>query len=164
MVANNRATILTIPALQAKAPCMPILANRGLDCDICRIPLLNGHHSAIRCTTCAKVVRKIGSSLTSSRGRDRKTYKVKTEDRLQISRIWISTDQCSYCNRYFSEALPKSIDHILPICLGGANSFSNFAICCLECNRAKSQLSLEKWLDLSQRVSSTYSSIFSLTG
>lgn len=38
------------------------------------------------------------------------------------------------------------IDHIVPISLGGDNDFSNLTISCPDCNRMKSNKTLEEWL------------------
>jgi len=61
--------------------------------------------------------------------------------------------KCCYCNRQFTESNTKSIDHIIPISQGGINSSDNIDISCLECNKAKSFLTLEEWVNLCKNIS-----------
>jgi hypothetical protein len=61
---------------------------------------------------------------------------------------------CCYCGMEFPLAYFKerwnapTIDHLLPLCKGGTNKSANLVICCARCNRAKSGLLLEEFLQL----------------
>lgn len=50
-------------------------------------------------------------------------------------------DLCVYCN----ERNAETWDHVVPLCLGGANDLANLAPCCHPCNRSKARRTLEQW-------------------
>ena len=46
---------------------------------------------------------------------------------------------CEYCHTSEQwQSVPFSIDHILPVSLGGSNDLDNLALACFTCNRQKS--------------------------
>ena len=52
--------------------------------------------------------------------------------------------KCWYCrdvvSREFPDGHPRkaTIEHLIPLALGGSNYFKNLKVCCLECNHAES--------------------------
>ena len=56
--------------------------------------------------------------------------------------------RCVYCYRDLSRAKPKQVtlDHILPVELGGTNEETNLVTCCESCNSRKQAKPLEVWL------------------
>lgn len=52
---------------------------------------------------------------------------------------------CSYCA---SGAGPFDIDHVIPVCRGGASSAENLCVACATCNRSKGGRLLQEWFDL----------------
>ena len=61
-------------------------------------------------------------------------------------RLWEeATGHCVYCGRPVS--LPEmEADHIIPVCLGGDNSFENKVCSCPFCNTRKAGQTLEEFL------------------
>jgi hypothetical protein len=60
---------------------------------------------------------------------------------------------CEYTCQYCFEKFPLkqlSIDHIYPKSLGGKNEHENFALCCIKCNREKSNIT--PWYDKNGQV------------
>lgn len=55
----------------------------------------------------------------------------------QISCILRASKTCYYCSKTFSNSLRKTIDHIMPLSLGGHHSIENMAVCCKSCNSIK---------------------------
>lgn len=51
-------------------------------------------------------------------------------------------DVCCYCNHAFL-GQDLTIEHIVPICLGGSNELHNIALACAPCNQARGR---EVWL------------------
>jgi len=47
---------------------------------------------------------------------------------------------CTYCG-----AWAGTVDHVVPIALGGSNDDSNLAACCAYCNRSKGAKPLTEW-------------------
>lgn len=45
-------------------------------------------------------------------------------------------DTCQYCGRRFSRG-ELSLDHVVPISMGGDTSWTNVTCCCVECNKRK---------------------------
>lgn len=44
---------------------------------------------------------------------------------------------CCYCNKIFNETNIATIEHLIPLSLGGSNRFDNLALSCKECNHKK---------------------------
>jgi hypothetical protein len=127
-----------------------LFSNLERQCLICSCNINGYHHFAKTCSTCRTLVRKIGSSLSSTR--KGKSAKVTADVSNHVARKWISTNECCYCKRGFDNFITKSIDHINPFYLNGNNTINNLTICCLECNRAKYAFSLEHWIDLCKLI------------
>lgn len=121
-------------------------------CQLCQIDFQPIRHSNRFCNGCSNYWRRIGSSLTSGRGRFEPRAKVNRKIIDIVARAHFHAINCAYCGREFSEALQKSIDHRIPLHAGGTNDPSNIEICCIECNRSKAWLSLADWQILCSRV------------
>lgn len=50
---------------------------------------------------------------------------------------------CAYCKREFSESLKPTIDHVIPLALGGKDDLDNLVLACRNCNRDKGRLRKE---------------------
>ncbi len=50
-------------------------------------------------------------------------------------------------------------DHIIPATKGGSNTLDNLGICCKEANRAKSDLSVEEFVEMCGKVAKQYSGL-----
>ena len=64
--------------------------------------------------------------------------------------LFANSDKCCYCLAMFdstTKATKKTVDHIIPIKLGGLHSARNLAICCFGCNNRKREKSYPEWLD-----------------
>jgi 5-methylcytosine-specific restriction endonuclease McrA len=125
------------------------------ECEICRksfYPIRSNHK---RCDICSYVAHDIvHHSLTGERKYNKGfRRKVIPSVVVEVSKRYVSACACCYCSRSFTDNNPKSIDHIIPICLGGGNESNNINICCLECNKAKAGLPLDKWISLCRLVS-----------
>jgi 5-methylcytosine-specific restriction endonuclease McrA len=125
------------------------------DCEICGnkfFPFRTGHK---RCDDCSYIARNIvHHALCSDRQTDGWERKVDSITLLEVSRRYVHATACCYCTRLFSEDNPKSLDHIIPVCLGGQNVNENINISCLDCNRSKYSFPLNKWISLCKLVSS----------
>lgn len=62
-----------------------------------------------------------------------------------LDKLWEDADKCPYCKDNFSNS-PKSLDHLIPIALGGLHAIHNVVICCLKCNTRKSNKLFTEWL------------------
>ncbi len=61
-------------------------------------------------------------------------------------KIWAADGfKCVYCGRNMGE-VQLTIDHLVPLELGGANDESNYLSACRRCNKSKGSLDPEKWL------------------
>ena len=55
----------------------------------------------------------------------------------QINELFKSAkDSCAYCG--VTGDWKRSLDHVMPLCLGGGHTVSNLMVCCFECNSEKS--------------------------
>lgn len=64
----------------------------------------------------------------------------KDEEAYEYSKI-LRGDPCSYCG-----AKSESIDHIVPVALGGRNTADNLTSACKSCNSSKNDTALLVWL------------------
>lgn len=66
---------------------------------------------------------------------------------------WIDERKESPC--YLCGETGNSIDHMIPLAKDGTHTWDNLAWCCLRCNRAKSDMTIEEYLNHCQRVVTT---------
>lgn len=57
---------------------------------------------------------------------------------------------CAYCNVRFSELIPATIDHVIPMIKGGRHSADNVVPACRSCNSSKGAKPLEEFKKVSQ--------------
>lgn len=65
-------------------------------------------------------------------------------------RIWVRDGlTCQYCGRKIGEpGVTLSVDHFLPLILGGENHPCNYLTSCSKCNRRKGDMTPRSWCDL----------------
>lgn len=51
-------------------------------------------------------------------------------------------DECFYCG----DPSPATVDHVVPVVMGGTTSDENLVLSCRACNEAKGSLPLDRWL------------------
>lgn len=119
------------------------------NCKICdaKFALMRDTHK--RCEKCSHLVRSIQIALDGT-NKQKLTCSVDTAD--FIAKKYLKSEKCSYCERNFSDNVKKSLDHIIPISLGGKSTVENINISCLECNFSKRNSLLEDWLKLCSLV------------
>ena len=54
------------------------------------------------------------------------------------------TQVCAYCGDPFTRS-ERTIDHVVPVCRGGAHTLDNIVVACRACNESKGIKSLEDW-------------------
>lgn len=60
-------------------------------------------------------------------------------------RVWVADDfKCVYCNRKMGE-VQLTIDHFIPLELGGSNSPANYLSACRRCNKDKGSQDPKAW-------------------
>jgi len=62
----------------------------------------------------------------------------------------LAATHCSYCGVPASDIWGFSLDHHVPLALGGAHSLDNLYPCCEPCNRAKHDMApqdFKRWMD-----------------
>lgn len=120
-------------------------------CSICDITFLPCMKKNTRCGTCRTfagvVYRKV-----RTRHRSHKKRPLLGADLDKITHEYMAATNCTYCGREYSSLVTKSLDHIIPVSLGGDNGQSNINVCCLTCNLMKGGLTLELWLDMCARI------------
>ena len=63
-------------------------------------------------------------------------------------KVWAADNfQCVYCHRKMGE-VQLTVDHFLPLELGGANDWTNYLSACRKCNKDKGSLSPRAWAEL----------------
>lgn len=127
-------------------------------CEICDNKVVGMLYFKKRCKNCSVLFRKIKARLTGSRGNKIKYIKLASFDAVHVTRKYVAAKNCCYCGNTFSEKIPKSIDHIIPVSLNGLNKSDNMLICCFDCNHAKRNLLLSDWLNLCNLIVKTENS------
>jgi hypothetical protein len=60
-------------------------------------------------------------------------------------KIWVADGlRCVYCHRKIGD-VQLTVDHFIPLEMGGANNTSNFLSACRKCNKAKGSMPAEMW-------------------
>jgi 5-methylcytosine-specific restriction endonuclease McrA len=54
-----------------------------------------------------------------------------------VRRLYEANDECFWCERALGAALLGTVDHVLPLGLGGENRPWNLVLACHECNSSK---------------------------
>lgn len=67
-----------------------------------------------------------------------------TLTREDIELLFDTIKECSYCGL---NGVKLTIDHIVPISRGGANSLDNIAMACVHCNSSKGNKTLDEWFN-----------------
>ena len=63
-------------------------------------------------------------------------------------KVWARDNfTCLYCGKKMGE-VQLSIDHFVPVELGGADRPENYASSCRKCNKAKGSMPARQWCDL----------------
>ncbi len=62
-----------------------------------------------------------------------------------IDKLKLQSKFCAYCKCALSTE-NKTIDHAIPIGIGGPHSINNIVICCEKCNYAKGDMPFEEWV------------------
>ena len=65
-----------------------------------------------------------------------------------LAKLKSQADYCAYCKCKLNED-NKTIDHAVPVALGGLHSVENVVVCCERCNLRKGYMPLNEWLDKS---------------
>lgn len=105
-----------------------------------------------RCAKCGQFFRSVWSHLSASRPNATR-IPVRAALVALVADALYFAKSCVYCGRAFSAQLKKSIDHVTPVCRGGArDQMSNIAICCADCNASKASLPLDAWVALCKLV------------
>lgn len=112
------------------------------------------HGRSMNCSGCAKMYRKLQSMLRVERRNSRGRPQVRKETIQAVLPRFVQQKKCAYCDREFKEGiLTKTIDHLSPVCAGGATDDpKNLIVCCVECNRSKAWATFDQWVRLCRRV------------
>ena len=130
-------------------------------CIVCSVNINSYHGLNKNCNNCKKIIKKINSTLTS--GRNGKSMKCKRFVVYEIAKKWINSNNCCYCDIEFCNKNNKSIDHIIPVSLGGKNEINNLTISCLKCNKSKARLEVSRWKELCELITNNADNILKLT-
>lgn len=55
----------------------------------------------------------------------------------QIAELMQRQTHCAYCKKKFTDKLPSTIDHVIPVSKGGPHTISNLVLACRPCNSSK---------------------------
>ena len=112
----------------------------------------DGRHST--CKDCVQTLgqfyRHANPEKCKSRSNARKKrvfmYSDGTVTKQYIAQALTKAKKCIYCDTVLDKD-NKSVDHIIPLSLGGAHSAGNIVICCLPCNISKGGRSFLEWTE-----------------
>ncbi len=126
-------------------------------CEICTQNFYPQCPAGTRCDNCWKVAEKVRSCICATAHRSVVRGEIKldpptNECAVLMTRRFIASTNCEYCDCEFDEHNLRTIDHKVPVSRGGTNVVENLAICCRRCNLAKNALTLEEWIELSKRI------------
>lgn len=132
-------------------------------CNICAVTFEPIRKKQIECPDCSKLCRRINSNLTSSRGKNKSRKKVSYGTVRDVAKRYHQALRCVYCAREFSPQIHKSLDHVVPLCLGSSpNDQTNVVVACIDCNRSKQWLSIDNWISLCKMIVANYDNIAGL--
>lgn len=55
----------------------------------------------------------------------------------ELTELMQRQTRCAYCKKVFSDKLPATIDHVIPLSKGGPHTISNLVLACKPCNSRK---------------------------
>ena len=67
------------------------------------------------------------------------------------NKLFAIDPHCQYCGRWFDRPRQSTLDHVVPVALGGPDHESNVALSCGACNRDKGGKTLAEWADRLRR-------------
>lgn len=59
--------------------------------------------------------------------------------------FWRDGFKCVYCNRIMGKEVQLTVDHWIPLDLGGANNNKNYFAACRRCNKKKGNMHPQRW-------------------
>lgn len=99
-----------------------------------------------RCKQCLRDSLKISKAIRLARQAGLPNDFTK-ENWVQTKAYW--NGQCAYCGK---EPAQLTMDHVIPLVLGGGTTRNNIVPCCLTCNCSKSAKSLQAWAQNNDQV------------
>ncbi|HBI7094978.1 HNH endonuclease (plasmid) [Clostridium perfringens] len=72
------------------------------------------------------------------------------EEQNYIVKLKNENDVCCYCGKKLSRR-ERTLEHILPINRGGETVPENLAVCCEKCNKEKSDMTLQEYIEYKDR-------------
>ena len=120
---------------------MPRRRRKCLDCNTSYI----GAGRSMYCASCAKKRNNIGNSNIMSRARHAGVYR-EAVNRLKVYKR--DRYKCRYCEckvvrNDSMKPNMATLDHVIPLHIGGEHTYSNVVTCCFRCNSAKSGTIIE---------------------
>jgi len=119
------------------------------ECEVCDQNFYPIRPSHKRCSICTDLVRSIQGGLCNKRYVNKafRYMRCSVVNAIVITKRFLASTKCCYCNRAYTVDRHKSLDHIIPICRGGSNDPSNINVCCFRCNLSKRDLTLDEWIE-----------------
>lgn len=68
-----------------------------------------------------------------------------TLTRRVVRKMFAQCARCAYCSAAMTPS-EKTLDHMVPIALGGGHTVANVVVCCLSCNSSKQAMSFPSWV------------------
>jgi hypothetical protein len=70
-------------------------------------------------------------------------------------KIWVADGlKCMYCSRMMGHEVQLTMDHFIPLEMGGKNDTSNYISACRQCNKRKGSMPPEDWCASSDKIPS----------
>lgn len=125
-------------------PCRRIRSDRLATCARCGATFIRHDKSTRYCSAACfglAIRTRLGDGSRERRMRRERTVGLTSRQRKKLMAMWIKQGKrCAYC-----PALADTVDHVLPLILGGTNYEGNLAPCCRRCNSSKSGLMMIEW-------------------
>lgn len=68
-------------------------------------------------------------------------------------KIWVADGlKCMFCSRMMGHEVQLTIDHFVPLEMGGKNDTSNYISACRQCNKRKGSMAPEDWCKSSDKI------------